>query len=199
MYRFHVVFAIFWRNFKKYFTSVLGYLFIFVFVTICAILTFNQQFFADNLVSLDQLSSFFPALLLFFIPAVTMSVWADEKKQGTDAILFTLPASNLEILMGKYKAVVSVYTVALIFSGTTLIALWRLGNGFPGKSTWGGYSGRSPSRRTGFPHRCAGRGKRTGRLRGARLDRIEENAEERCEQQCRGRSEKNGDTFRHDL
>ncbi len=128
MYRFHVVFAIFWRNFKKYFTSVLGYLFIFVFVTICAILTFNQQFFADNLVSLDQLSSFFPALLLFFIPAVTMSVWADEKKQGTDAILFTLPASNLEILMGKYKAVVSVYTVALIFSGTTLIALWRLGN-----------------------------------------------------------------------
>lgn len=128
MYRFHVVLAIFWRNFKRYFTSILGYLFIFVFVTVCAILTFNQQFFADNLVSLDQLSDFFPALLLFFIPAVTMSVWADEKKQGTDAILFTLPASDLEILMGKYKAVVSVYTVALLFSSTTLIALWRLGN-----------------------------------------------------------------------
>jgi ABC-2 type transport system permease protein len=128
MYRFHVVHAIFWRNFKRYFTSILGYLFIFVFVTVCAILTFNQQFFADNLVSLDQLSTFFPALLLFFIPAVTMSVWADEKKQGTDAILFTLPASDLEILMGKYKAVVSVYTVALLFSSTTLIALWRLGN-----------------------------------------------------------------------
>ena len=48
MFRFHVVHAIFWRNFKQYFTSVLGYLFIFVFVLTCAILTFNQQFFADN-------------------------------------------------------------------------------------------------------------------------------------------------------
>lgn len=128
MYRFHVVHAIFWRNFKQYFTSVLGYLFIFVFVTVCAVLTFNQQFFADNLVTLDQLSQYFPALLLFFIPAITMSVWADEKKQGTDAILFTLPASDLEILMGKFKAVVAVYSVALLFSVTTLIALGRLGS-----------------------------------------------------------------------
>ena len=128
MYRFHVVHAIFWRNFKQYFTSVLGYLFIFVFVTVCAILTFNKQFFADNLVTLDQLSQFFPALLLFFIPAITMSVWADEKKQGTDSILFTLPVSDLEILIGKFKAVVAVYTVALLFSATTLLALWRLGS-----------------------------------------------------------------------
>ena len=128
MFRFHVVHAIFWRNFKRYFTSVLGYLFIFVFVTVCAILTFNEQFFAENLVSLDQLSNYFPALLLFFIPAVTMSVWADEKKQGTDAILFTLPASDFEILIGKFKAVVAVYTVALLFSMTTLIALAFLGS-----------------------------------------------------------------------
>ena len=107
---------------------MLGYLFIFVFVTVCAILTFNKQFFADNLVTLDQLSQFFPALLLFFIPAITMSVWADEKKQGTDSILFTLPVSDLEILIGKFKAVVAVYTVALLFSATTLLALWRLGS-----------------------------------------------------------------------
>jgi len=127
MFRFHVVHAIFWRNFKQYFTSVLGYLFIFVFVTVFAVLTFNEQFFADNLVTLDQLSQYFPALLLFFVPAITMSVWADEKKQGTDAILFTLPATDLEILLGKFKAVVAVYTVALLFSATTLLALWRLG------------------------------------------------------------------------
>ncbi len=128
MYRFHVVHAIFWRNFKQYFTNELGYLFIFVFVTCSALLTFSQQFFADNLATLDQLSKFFPFLLLFFIPAITMTVWADEKKQGTDAILFTLPASDFEILMGKFKAVVGVYTVALLFSGTTLLALWRLGS-----------------------------------------------------------------------
>ena len=127
MFRFHVVHAIFWRNFKQYFTSVLGYLFIFVFVLTCAVLTFNQQFFADNLANLDQLSLFFPALLLFFIPAITMTSWADEKKQGTDTILFTLPASDFEIIIGKFKAVVGVYTIALLFSGTVLLALARLG------------------------------------------------------------------------
>ncbi len=128
MIRFYVVFAIFSRNFKQYFTSVLGYLFIFVFVTLCAILTFSPQFFVDNLANLDQLNKYFPVLLLIFIPAITMSVWADEKKQGTDAILFTLPASDLEILAGKYFAVVAVYSVALLFSGTELIALETLGS-----------------------------------------------------------------------
>ncbi|MGI9518007.1 MAG: DUF7088 domain-containing protein, partial [Pirellulaceae bacterium] len=128
MLRWHVVSAVFSRNFKQYFTSVLGYLFIFVFVTVCAALTFSQQFFADNLANLDQLSKYYPFLLLFFIPAVTMGIWADEKKQGTDAILFTLPASDLEILLGKFLSVVAVYSVALLFSGTQLIALARLGN-----------------------------------------------------------------------
>ncbi len=128
MLRWHVISAVFSRNFKQYFTSVLGYLFIVVFVTVCAILTFSPQFFADNLANLDQLSKYYPALLLFFVPAITMSVWADEKKQGTDAILFTLPASDLEILLGKFFSVVAVYTVALIFSVTQLIALQAIGD-----------------------------------------------------------------------
>ena len=128
MFRLHVVLAIFSRNFKQYFTSVLGYLFIFVFVTMCAILTFSARFFVDNQANLDQLSSWFPVLLLFLIPAITMPVWADEKRQGTDAILFTLPASDLEILLGKFFSVVAVYTVALLFSFTQLVALGTLGS-----------------------------------------------------------------------
>jgi ABC-2 type transport system permease protein len=128
MFRWHVVSAVFWRNVKQYFSGVLGYLFIVVFVTVCAMMAFGQQFFADNLANLDQLSRWFPILLLFFIPAVTMGVWADEKKQGTDAILFTLPATDFEILLGKYLSVAAVYTVALLFSTTQLIALSLIGN-----------------------------------------------------------------------
>ncbi len=128
MFRWHVVSAVFWRNVKQYFSGVLGYLFIVVFVTVCAMMAFNQQFFADNLANLDQLSRWYPILLLFFIPAVTMGVWADEKKQGTDAILFTLPASDFEILLGKYLSVAAVYTIALLFSTTQLIALSLIGN-----------------------------------------------------------------------
>ena len=128
MFRAHVVSAVFWRNVKQYFSSVLGYLFIVVFVTVCAVLAFNQKFFADNLANLDQLSNWFPFLLLFIVPAITMTVWADEKKEGTDAILFTLPASDFEITLGKYLSVAAVYTIALLFSTTQLVALKLIGD-----------------------------------------------------------------------
>ena len=127
MFRWHVVSAVFWRNVKQYFSGVLGYLFIVVFVTVCAMMAFSQQFFADNLANLDQLSRWYPILLLFFVPAITMGVWADEKKLGTDAILFTLPATDFEILLGKYLSVAAVYTIALLFSTTQLIALSLIG------------------------------------------------------------------------
>lgn len=128
MFRWHVVSAVFWRNVKQYFSGPLGYLFIVVFVTICAVMAFSPQFFADNQATLDQLSKWFPLLLLFFIPAITMTVWADEKRQGTDSILFTLPASDFDILMGKYLAVAAVYTIALLFSLTQVIVLEILGS-----------------------------------------------------------------------
>jgi ABC-2 type transport system permease protein len=104
-----------------------GYLFIVVFVTVCAMLAFNRQFFTDNLATLDQLNRYFPLLLLFLVPAITMSTWAEERRLGTDAILFTLPASDLEILLGKYLSVVAVYSIALAFSVTQLIALANIG------------------------------------------------------------------------
>ena len=128
MFRGYVISAIALRNFKQYFTSVTGYLFVFVFVVVCAMATFSEKFFTDNLANLDSLSQHFPVLLLFFIPAITMASWADEKKQGTDAILFTLPASDLEILLGKFLSVVAVYIAALMFSLTQVIALYWIGN-----------------------------------------------------------------------
>lgn len=128
MFRWHVVSAVFGRNVKQYFSGPLGYLFIVVFVTVSAVMAFSPQFFAENQATLDQLSRWFPMLLLFFIPAVTMSVWAEEKRQGTDSILFTLPASDFDIVLGKYLAVAAVYTVALLFSLTQVLVLEYLGD-----------------------------------------------------------------------
>ncbi|MFN9880060.1 MAG: ABC transporter permease, partial [Planctomycetota bacterium] len=128
MFRWHVISGIMMRNLKQYFTGALGYVFIIAFVTISALMTFNSQFFADNLANLDQLTRWFPLLLLFFAPAVAMSVWAEERRSGTDAILFTLPATDLEILLGKYLSLAAVYTISLLFSFTQLIALNSLGS-----------------------------------------------------------------------
>lgn len=121
--RLHVIYAVMKRNVASYFSGVLGYLFIVVFVVAATAMAFTPQFFANNVASLDQLNEVFPLLLLFIVPAITMGAWADERKSGTDELLFTLPARDIEILLGKYLAVLAVYTVALAFSMTQLVVL----------------------------------------------------------------------------
>ena len=126
MVRGHVILAVFSRNLASYFSGLLGYVVIVAFVVIAAALAFSAEFFSNNHATLDQLTNSFPALLVFLIPAITMTSWADERKMGTDELLFTMPATDFEILLGKYKAVLSVYTIALLFSCTNLFVLARI-------------------------------------------------------------------------
>ncbi|MEY3457486.1 MAG: hypothetical protein RL215_643 [Planctomycetota bacterium] len=128
MIRKSVALAVAKRNFRSYFSGILGYLFILVFCIAAATMTFSPDFFAANQASLDQLTKSFPWLLLFVIPAITMTVWADERKLGTDELLFTMPATELEVLAGKYLAVLSVYSVALAFSLVNVVVLFWLGS-----------------------------------------------------------------------
>lgn len=128
MFRAHVVKAVWKRNVSSYFSGVLGYLFIAVFVIAASILAFDEDFFVQNQCNLDQLSKNFPWLLLFIVPAVTMTTWAEERKLGTDELLFTLPATDGEILAGKYLGCLTVYSVALGFSGALTAVLAYLGD-----------------------------------------------------------------------
>jgi len=129
--RSHVVFAVFKRNFWSYFSGAIGYLFIIAFVLLGAFAAFQQKFFSNNVATLDQLNEWFPQLLLFIVPAITMGIWSEERKLGTEELLFTLPVSDLEVLIGKYLAVISVYSVALLFSLTHAAILWAIGSPDP--------------------------------------------------------------------
>jgi ABC-2 type transport system permease protein len=126
---FRVIQAVFRRNFFGFFRGAAGYIFIAVFAVLTAYFQFwhNNRFFAGNLATLDPLTPVMPWILLFFISSITMATWSEERARSTDELLFTLPARDVEIIMGKFLAAWAVYTVALVFTLTNVIMLRYLG------------------------------------------------------------------------
>jgi len=124
-----VVYALARRELASYLANPAGYVFLTLFIAATAAGAFLQEgFFARNLADLALLNKVMPLILMLFVPAVTMNLWAEERRVGTDELLLTMPVRDLEVVLGKFLGALGVYTVGLAFSLANVVLLWWLGN-----------------------------------------------------------------------
>lgn len=126
-----IVRAVWKRDLRSWFGNPTGYVFIILFVVAaCVALMYSNggEFFRNALANLNPLNGWFPVLALAFVSASTMNIWASERSNGTQELLFTLPGSDLDLQLGKFLSAASVYTISLLFTLVMPIALTFLGN-----------------------------------------------------------------------
>jgi ABC-2 type transport system permease protein len=131
--------VIFKREMAAYFNSPIAYIFIIVFLALNAGL-FMTSFFLQGQADMRGLFANLPLFLIFFIPAVTMRLWAEDRRSGTFELLMTLPMRASEVMVGKYFAALAFYLIALAGTLPIPIMLALLGNP-DGGAVWGGYIG----------------------------------------------------------
>jgi ABC-2 type transport system permease protein len=99
------VLTIFRREFVGYFTTPLAYVFIVIFLVMAGMLTFFVgNFFGRGQADLQPFFMFHPWLYLVLIPALSMRLWAEERRSGTIELFLTLPIRMTEAVVGKFLA-----------------------------------------------------------------------------------------------
>lgn len=120
-----------WILFKKelisYFNSPIAYIFIGVFLIAGNWLFFNS-FFIIGQASMRQFFALLPWIFLFLAPAITMRLWAEEKKSGTIEFLLTLPITDWQAVLAKFFGALAFLFIALILSFTLPITVAGMGN-----------------------------------------------------------------------
>lgn len=119
--------TIFRREFAAYFNSPIAYIFIIAFLVLNSGLFMTGFFLSGN----ADLRAFFgnlPIFLIFFIPAVSMRLWAEDKRLGTFELLMTLPMGASQVMLGKFLAAYAFYLIALLGTLPLPVMVSTLGN-----------------------------------------------------------------------
>lgn len=141
-----------WTLLKKevsnFLSSLTGYIVIIVFLLINGLFLWVFQLDSNILMfgyaNIDGLFTIAPFVFLFLIPAITMRMFAEEKKTGTIEQLFTQPLSDMQIILSKYLAAVFLVIFSILPTLIYFFSVYRLGMP-PGNidqgGMWGSYIG----------------------------------------------------------
>ncbi|HEY1037995.1 MAG TPA: gliding motility-associated ABC transporter permease subunit GldF [Bacteroidia bacterium] len=145
------MYTLFIREIRNFLTSLVGYVAIIVFLALIGLFlwvinteTTGMNILENGFASIDPLFAIAPWVYLFLIPAITMRSFSEEKKTGTIELLFTRPLSDLQIILAKYLAGVTLVLISLL---PTLLYYYTVHQlGFPKGNIdtggmWGSYFG----------------------------------------------------------
>ncbi|MBT3182272.1 MAG: ABC transporter permease [Deltaproteobacteria bacterium] len=121
------IFIIAKKEYKAYFLSPIAYVYLITFLVIVNWLFF-RSFFLVGQADMRQFFGMMPWIFLFFVPAVAMSKWSEERKLGTLELLFTLPIRDIDIIIAKFLAGVGLIATALILTFPIAITVALVGN-----------------------------------------------------------------------
>lgn len=108
------------RELRGYFNSVIAYVFIIVFLLVSCGL-FMTTFFLQGTADMRSFFTTLPFVLLVFLPAVTMRLWAEERSHKTDELLLTCPIRTPALVVGKFLAALVFFLCAL--AGTLVLPI----------------------------------------------------------------------------
>lgn len=127
------VISVFKREFKSYFDSPVAYVFLTAFLVLTGFLTFAvAQFYEARQADLGAFFFWHPWVYLLLVPAATMGLWADERRNGTAELLLTLPVTTAQVLVGKFLASWAFLVLALALTFPVAVTA-----GYLGSPDWG--------------------------------------------------------------
>ncbi|MGD8976313.1 MAG: ABC transporter permease subunit [Gammaproteobacteria bacterium] len=119
---------IFRRELSAYFATPVAYVFIVIFLVLASAFTFYLgNFYERGQADLSPFFTFHPWLYLFLVPAISMRLWAEERKSGSIELLLTLPIRTSEVVLGKFLAAWAFCGIALALTFPIWITVNYLG------------------------------------------------------------------------
>lgn len=120
--------AVFKRELRGYFSTPLAYVFLVIFLLFAPLLAFKNGFFEMRYASLRVFFENMPLLFLFLAPAVGMRLWAEERRTNSIELLFTLPLTATQAVLGKFFAAWTVLALALALTFPMVRTVCYLGD-----------------------------------------------------------------------
>lgn len=140
--------ALMLKEIRSFLNSITGYLVIIVYLLINSVFLWlfsgNFNIIEGNYASIDNLFIISPWVFMFLIPAITMRMFADEKKGGTMELLLTKPLSDMSIVWSKFSAGFILVLLSILPTVLYYYTVYQLGNpvgNIDGGGTFGSYLG----------------------------------------------------------